>query len=268
MAHIYETIIIGATPEGLDLAEQLSGEGRKTIIISSHFRYRTSRHKLNGIELLEATAVFLSFSHGLFGVNVETTTSKGAIFGCNVVFATGTKPIKSSLKNQNIVYKAIDLIGKHKSEPVVIYGNNDTAVSYALDLAKRYCYVYLCTPDFELGNNKRQVKKINETANIVHLQGCNITGCKNDKEGKLVEVSLDTYTNITTKALVVALGRNPDIPTWTKRYLSVLPNGLADVTANCESTLVPGVYAIGAISGKTAKKDIKKLAITLLTKFN
>jgi len=268
MAHIYETIIIGATPEGLDLAEQLSGEGRKTIIISSHFRYRTSKHKLEGVEQLEATAVFLSFSHGLFGVNVETTTSKGAVFGCNVVFATGTKPIKSSLKNSNIVYKAIDLIGKHKSEPVVIYGNNDTAVSYALDLAKRYCYVYLCTPDFELGNNKRLAKKINETANIVHLQGCNITGCKNDKEGKLVEVSLDTYTNITTKALVVALDRSPDIPSWTKRYLSVLPNGIADVTVNCESTLVPGVYAIGALSDKSAKKDIKKLATTLLTKFN
>ena len=153
MAHIYETIIIGATPEGLDLAEQLSGEGRKTIIVSSHFKYRTTRHKLNGVELLEATAVFLSFSHGLFGVNVETTNSKGAIFGCNVVFATGTKPVKSVLKNQNIVYKAIDLVGKHKSEPVVIYGNNGTAVSYALDLAKKYCYVYLCTPDFELGSN-------------------------------------------------------------------------------------------------------------------
>jgi thioredoxin reductase len=261
MEAIYDVIIIGATPEGIELAKKLSVTNKKIIIISSKF-YTTI--DCENVSQLEAEVVFLSYIRGLIGANVIQENSKGIIYGTNLVLATGTKPIKTSLRNSNIRYKALDIPGKHKSEPAVIYGNNEEAASYALDLAKRFCYVYFCTKDFELNCSKRLQKKINETANIVHLPGCNIMSCKNDKDGKLAEVTLDTYATITTSALVCALGRTPDIPTFARKFIGVAEDGFVEIKDFNESKLVPGVYAVGDLCRTKAKKDLTKLATHLI----
>jgi thioredoxin reductase len=263
MEAIYDVIIVGATPEGIELAKKLSATNKKIIIISSKF-YTTI--DCENVSQLEAEVVFLSYIRGLIGANVIQENSKGIIYGTNLVLATGTKPIKTSLRNPNIRYKALDIPGKHKSEPAVIYGNNEEAASYALDLAKRFCYVYFCTKDFELNCSKRLQKKINETANIVHLPGCNIMSCKNDKDGKLAEVTLDTYATITTTALIFALGRIPDMPNFARRFIDTDKDGFADIKEFNESKLVPGIYAIGSLCRTKAKKDITKLATHLITK--
>jgi thioredoxin reductase len=261
MEAIYDVIIVGATPEGIELAKKLSVTNKKIIIISSKF-YTTI--DCENVSQLEAEVVFLSYIRGLIGANVIQENSKGIIYGTNLVLATGTKPIKTSLRNSNIRYKALDIPGKHKSEPAVIYGNNEEAASYALDLAKRFCYVYFCTKDFELNCSKRLQKKINETANIVHLPGCNIMSCKNDKDGKLAEVTLDTYATITTSALVCALGRTPDIPTFARKFIGVAEDGFVEIKDFNESKLVPGVYAVGDLCRTKAKKDLTKLATHLI----
>jgi thioredoxin reductase len=265
MVSIYDVIIVGATPEGIELAKKLADTSKKVIIISSKF-YTDFEFEFDNLSKLEAEAVFLSYTRGLIGVNVLQGDTKGIIYGTNLVLATGTKPIKASLKNANIRYKALDILGKHKSEPVVVYGNNEEAGLYALDLAKRFCYVYFCTKDFELNCSKRLQKKINETANIVHLPGCSIISCKNDKDGKLAEITLDTYATITTTALVFALGRIPDMPSFARRFIDTGEDGFADVKEFNESKLVPGIYAIGNLCRNNTKKDITKLATHLITK--
>lgn len=260
MVTIYDVIIIGATPEGIELAKKPSVTNKKVILISSKFYTEVN---LDNVSLLEAEVVFLSYTRGLIGANVLQENSKGIIYGTNIVLATGTKPIKAPLKNVNIRYKAIDIPGKHKAEPAVVYGNNEEAALYALDLAKRFCYVYFCTKDFELNCSKRLQKKINETANIVHLPGCNIMSCKNDKDGKLAEVTLDTYATITTTALVFASGRTPDMPNFAHRFIDTDEDGFADIKEFNESKLVPGIYAIGSLCRSRAKRDITKLATHL-----
>jgi thioredoxin reductase len=261
MTIIYDVIIIGATSEGLELAKKLSTSDKKVMLISSKF-YNTV--DFQNVSLLEAEVVFLSYIRGLIGVNVMQGDTKGIIYGTSLVLATGTKPVKASLRNANIRYKAIDIPGKHKAEPVVVYGNNEEAALYALDLAKRFCYVYFCTKDFELNCSKRLQKKINETANIVHLPGCNIMSCKNDKNGKLIEVTLDTYATITTSALVCALGRTPDMPTFARKFIGVAEDGFVEIKDFNESKLVPGVYAVGDLCRTKAKKDLTKLATHLI----
>lgn len=257
MVSIYDIIIVGATPEGLELAKEFMTSGKKVILISSKFYKNVD---LAAVTKLEAEVVFISYTHGLFGANVLQGNLKGTIFGTNIIFATGTKPIKSSLKNLNICYKAIDIVGKHKSEPAVVYGNSEEAAFYALDLAKRFCYVYLCTKEFDLKCSKKLQKKINETANIVHLPGCCVLSCKNNKEGKLIEVTLDTYATIKTTVMVHAQGRLPDVPAFLKRYIELDADGFAKVKEFNESTLVPGVYAIGKLCRNFTKRDLKKLS--------
>lgn len=264
MSRIYKNIIIGATPEGLALAAELAGETNDTLLVSSHFMY--GEKPIPGVEFFTAEAVYLQYSHGLFVLSVVQETTKGMLCGLSVIFATGTRPIKTTLKNSNIHYKALDLPGRHKSEPVVIYGNNDDSANYALELSKRYRYVYLCTKEFNLACKPRLVKKINNTANIVHLPSCNIMSCKNDKSGKLAEVTLDTYASIKSSGLIFALGRIPDIPAFSKHYIAEGPSGTLQTKAFNESTLVPGVYAIGALCEKFSKKDLIKLAEHLKSK--
>ena len=167
MSRIYKNIIIGATPEGLALAEELANNTNDTVVISYNFIYGTKQ--IAGVEYLTAEAVYLQYSHGLFVLNTMFGVFKGTVCGTNLILATGTKPIKTTLKNTNICYKALDIPGRYKDQPVVIYGNNKEAVTYALDLSRRFGYVYLCTREFDLDCDQRLIAKVNDKANIVHL---------------------------------------------------------------------------------------------------
>ena len=263
MAYMYETIIIGATHEGLTLAEMLASPDRKIAVISSNFIYKTSSHKLENVQLVQATGIFLSYNHGLFDLSTMTGSLKGHFCSPRLVLATGTKPIKTSLKNLNICYKPEDIVGKHKTKPAIVYGTTEEAAKYALDLSNRFGYLYFCTQGLELPCSKKLQKKVNETANIVHLPSCIVTGCKNNKEGQLSEVTLDAYATIKSSALVFALGRIPDFPNFTRKFIGQTSEGFADVTSQNESKLVPKFYAIGKLCAKTTKKDLNRLAVLI-----
>lgn len=260
---IYKVIILGGDPSGLALAEQLSQAKLPTALVSTNLVYKTSQD-LTNIDIVEKQGIFLSFTHGLFGITLADRTS---IFGESLVIATGTKPIKASLKNHNIIYKPSDIKGKYKHLPAVVFGNNDFAVEAALDFAKRFRYVYLCSDSFELACSKRLAKKIANTANIVHLPNSGLLSCKNDKSGQLSEIILQTYDSIKSSVLLISNGRLPDVPQFLKRYIKVNAAGYAEVKSNKESTLVPGVYAIGGVLEKSSKKDINNLAQGLVAKF-
>lgn len=266
MTQAFDVIIIGATPHGLALAERLSAAGLSVNLLSSNFIYKTPKYKIDAVTCTQGTAVFLSYSAGLLGVNYTTTLGNYSIFGYNIVLATGDKPIKSTLRNTNILYKAIDAPDKQKTASAVVYGNTDTAAEYALDLAKRFGYVYHCTKEFLLHCNPKIIKKLNETPNIVHLPSCNILSCRNDRDGKLTSIMLDTYATINTSTLIYATGRTPDMPTFTKRYIFTDSEGYAATNLNNESLLVPGIYAIGGLCKTFTNKDLKRVAEHIINK--
>jgi thioredoxin reductase len=266
MTQAYDVIIIGATPAGIALAEKLGAAGLLVNLLSSNFIYKTSKHKLDNVTCTQGTAVLLSYSYGLLGVNFTTQTGNSAVFGYNIVLATGDKPIKATLRNSNILYKAIDAHEKQKAASAVVYGNTDAAATYALELSKKFGYVYHCTKDFDLLCNTKLKKKLNDTPNIVHLPSCTVLSCKNDKNGKLTNLTLDTYATINTSTLVFATGRLPDVPAFSKRYILTDSEGFAVVDANGESSQVPGVYAIGSLCKTFTNKDLKHVAEHIINK--
>ena len=79
--------------------------------------------------------------------------------------ANQLKPLKILLRIL-ICYKPSEITINPKNKPAVVYGDGELAVSYALELAKKFKYVYLCSSVFKLDCNSKLLNKLNNTANI------------------------------------------------------------------------------------------------------
>ena len=240
MSQLYDVIVIGASEEGISFCEQLLAKttGLKVALVSRNFNRQVD---VAGLTKISGEVIFSTYNRGMIGLTLHDRTQ---VFGVNVVLAVGTRPIKSNLKNSNIHYNLLN-IKASKTTPAVVVGNNNLAVSYALALAKKFKYVYLCSSSVELNCDAKYIKKLENVANIAHLSNCNIIGCKNDKDGKLVEVQLDTYSSIRCSTLVMSLGRVPDNPGLAKRMVEVDSNGYVITKEFNVTTVIPNIYAIG-----------------------
>lgn len=251
MSQLYDVIVIGASEEGISFCEQLLAKtvGLKVALVSRNF---TRPVEIAGLTKITGEVIFSSYNRGMIGLTLHDRTQ---VFGINVVIAVGTKPIKSSLKNSNIQYNLTDL-KTSKSSPAVVVGNDNLAVNYALTMAKKFKYVYLCSSTIELDCNNKYLKKLENVANIVHLPNCNVIGCKNDKDGNLVEIQLDTYSAIRCSALVMSLGRTPDSSGLSKRMIEVDADGYIITKEFNTTTIVPKIYAIGTCTRSSTKNRL------------
>ena len=248
MSQLYDVIVIGASEEGISFCEQLLAKttGLQVALVSRNFNRPVD---IAGLTKIPGEVIFSTYNRGMIGLTLHDRTQ---VFGVNVVIAVGTKPVKSNLKNTNIHYNLLN-IKASKTTPAVVAGNNNLAVSYALALAKKFKYVYLCSNSVELNCDAKYIKKLENVANIVHLPNCNVLGCKNDKDGKLVEVQLDTYSSIRCSVLVMSLGRIPDNPGLSKRMIEVDSNGYVVTKGFNVTTIVPNIYAIGTCTKSGTK---------------
>ena len=248
MSQLYDVIVIGASEEDISFCEQLLAKtvGLKVALVSRNFNRPV---EVTGLTKITGEVIFSSYNRGMIGLTLHDRTQ---VFGVNVIIAVGTKPVKSNLKNSNIRYNLLD-IKVSKNSPVVVAGNDTLAVTYALTLSKKFKYVYLCSNSIELACEARYLKKLENTANIVHLPNCNVIGCKNDKNGNLAEVQLDTYSSIRCTALVMSLGRTPDNSGLSKRMIETDVNGYIVTKGFNVTTIVPTIYAIGACTKNGTK---------------
>lgn len=248
MSQLYDVIVIGASEEGINFCEQLLAKttGLNVALVSRNFNRPVD---IAGLTKISGEVIFSTYNRGMIGLTLHDRTQ---IFGVNVIIAVGTKPVKSNLKNSNIRYNLLD-IKASKNSPAVVAGNDALAVTYALTLAKKFKYVYLCSSSVELACEARYLKKLENTANIVHLPNCNVIGCKNDKNGNLTEVQLDTYSSIRCTALVMSLGRLPDNSGLSKRMIETDVNGYIVTKGFNVTTIVPTIYAIGTCTKNGTK---------------
>ena len=102
----------------------------------------------------------------------------------------------------------------------------------------------------------------------MHLPNCNVISCKNDKEGNLAEVQLDTYSSIRCTALIMSLGRTPDNSGLSKRMIEVDSDGYIKTKEFNATTVVPKIYAIGTCTRSTAKNRLLPVINNLIEKNN
>ena len=255
---LYDVIILGASDAGIALCEMLKAKSPETkvALVSKHFNYVRSANKLLDTKLISGESVISSYNHGVI---ILTLKDRSLVVGKNLVIATGGKPIKATkdaFKNTNICYKPSEITINPKNRPAVVYGDGELAVSHALELAKKFKYVYLCSSVFKLDCNSKLLNKLNNTANVVHLPNCHITSCKNDKEGKLAEVTLDTYETIKCSALVLALGRLPDVSGVGARMIELDQDSYVKINSLHQTTIVPTIYAVGECTKHNTKRSI------------
>jgi len=265
---LYDVIVIGASVEGIALCEYLNAKNPnfKVALISKTFKYLTSKTKLASTTQIVGESIYSSYYHGVIGFTLK---DKKTVYGKTAVIATGSKPIKplpdcDCFKNSGIVYKPIDIENASKNEQVVVNGSNTDAVKYAIELSKKFRYVYLCSYKFKLDCDTRLLKKLNDLPNVVHLPGCNVMACKKGKNGKLQEITLDTYSVIHCSALVGAFGRLPDVSGISPKMIEVDDAGYAITKAHNETTKVPGIYALGACTNHNTKQSITVVGNALL----
>ena len=135
---------------------------------------------------------------------------------------------------------------------------------FALTMAKKFKYVYLCSDVFKLNCDTKLLKKLNETANIVHLPNCFITSVKNDKEGNLQEIALNTYDTINCAALVLALGRKPYVNGIDLKMVELDADKYVIINSQHQTTRVPNIYAIGECTKHNTKRSITLVGSQLL----
>ena len=263
---LYDVIIIGASIEGIVLAEYIKAKAPETkvALVSKHFNFVKATNKLLDTELIIGESVYSNFNHGLI---ILTLKNKQLVVGKNVVIATGGYPIKAPAdryKNKNICYNPRDIAINPKNKPAIVFGNGNDAVNFALTMAKKFKYVYLCSEVFKLGCDAKLLKKLNDTANIVHLPNCFITSCKNDKDGKLQEVTLNTYDTIKCSALVLALGRKPHVNGVDPKMIELDADKYIKINTQHQSTKVPNIYAIGECTKHNTKRSITLVGNQLL----
>ena len=263
---LYDIVILGASDAGIALCEMLKyrSPDTKIALVSKHFNNVKQINKLSNIDLITGESMLSSYNHGLI---ILTLKDRQLVVGKTLVIATGGKAIKAArdtFKNSNICYKPSEITINPKNRPAVVYGDGELAVSYALELSKKFKYVYLCSAVFKLECNTKLLNKLNNTANIVHLPNCHIASCKNDKEGRLAEVTLDTYETIRCSALVLALGRLPDISGVSPRMIELDQDKYIKINSVHQTTLVPNIYAIGECTKHNTKRSINTVCNHIL----
>lgn len=263
---LYDVIIIGASVEGIALAEYIKAKAPETkvALVSKHFNFVKAANKLLDTELITGESIYSNFNHGLI---ILTLKNKQLVVGKNVVIATGGYPIRAPAdryKNKNICYNPRDITINPKNKPAIVFGNNNDAVNFALSMAKKFKYVYLCSEVFKLDCDAKLLKKLNDVANIVHLPNCFITSCKNDKSGKLQEVTLNTYDAIKCSAVVLALGRKPHVSGVDPKMIELDVDSYIKINAQHQSTKVPNIYAIGECTKHNTKRSITLVGNQLL----
>ena len=255
---LYDVIILGASEAGIALCEQikLKSPESKIALVSKHFNFIKHPDKLADTKLILGESVLSSYNHGLIILSLK---NRQLVVGKNLVIATGGKAIKvpkEQFKNNKIYYKPSDIPNAAKTKPAVVYGNGTDAVNYAITMSKKFKYVYLCSDVFKLDCDNKLIKKLNNIANIVHLPNCHITACKNDRDGNICEVSLDTYDTIKCTVLVLALGRLPDVSGIDLKMIELDNAGFIKINAGYQTTRVPNIYAIGECTKHNVKKGI------------
>ena len=263
---LFDVVVLGASVEGIALCEYLKTKSPelKVALVSRHFNFVKLTNKLLDTELILGESAFSSFNHGLV---ILTLKDRRIVVGKNLVIATGGNPIlgpADKYKNKNICYNPRDITISAKNKPAVVYGNNADAVNFALTMSRKFKYVYLCSETFDLKCDIKLLKKLNDTANIVHLPNCHIASCKNDKDGNLTEIALDTYDTIKCAALVLALGRIPDVNGIDLRMIELDEDKYVKINTQHQTTITPNIYAIGECTRHNTKRSITTVGNILL----
>lgn len=284
---MYDTIIIGGGPAGMTSALYLLRENKKVLIIEKESfggQIATSPRLENYPSI--KTISGLEFSSNLFdqieeaGVEFEldevvsitkdnnvfkVKTSGGSFESKTVIIASGCKHRHMNLEKED------ELIGKgvsycatcdgpfYKDEEVVLIGDANSAIIYAMALASYCKKVKICTLFDNFFAEKYMVDKIISLPNVCVQHNLNLLKFDLDENNKFKGLIFeDTKTKEIIKepckGVFIAIGQIPQ-NNFVDSSLVDLKDGYIKVNQRME-TKTDGLYAIGDCTDKEIRQVI------------
>jgi thioredoxin reductase len=156
-----------------------------------------------------------------------------------------------------------------KDQPALVIGEQDSDVKLALEVAKRYKQVYLCTKALDIAKNipAATAKKLAKVENIAVLPNTSISKVI-VKEGALHKVELDNYATVNCSAIYAKTNAKPAVEFIPKKIIPRDAEGYLVVSEKGESTLVPKCYAAGNCLPKYTKNMEQAIVKAILNDFN
>lgn len=263
-----DIIIIGDSKAGHAVLDKIASSKPtiKVAFVSDTFKSYTTHDYLN-VEYIKGKVVFTDYKNRLFGVYLEDGSrlySTHLVIASGVAYAPftiGTKVIPQVFNNVDDIPKAA------KNQPAVVICNKNSEVKFALEVAKKYKQVYLCTKEISINNvTEANLKKLANTENLVVLPNTSIVKTI-IKENILQKVELDNYSTINCSAIYVKTEATPDVAFVSERLINRDELGYLVTSQSAESTLVPKCFAVGNCAQKYTKTMMHELVETILSDF-
>ena len=193
------------------------------------------------------------------------------IFSTHLITAAGLNYEPLIINNEKVpnVFNTLDDVSKlAKDQPALVICNQDSDAKFALEVAKKYKQVYLCTKTVDLNESASAttVKKLAKTENLAVLPNTSIQKVILDKNGSLQKIELDNYSEINCSAIFAKTASKPAID-FIPRKILPREDGYPAVKDNCESALVPKFFAAGNCLKKYTKTMEQKLIDSILNDF-
>jgi len=268
MNYQVDVIIIGDSKVGHEMLDKLASNKRaiKFAFISQVFKSTTTHDYLN-VEYFRDEVTFTDYKNRLFGCYLK---NGNRIYGTHLIIASGLSYSPLMLNNKPAigVFNNTDDIPKTaKNQPAIVICNQNSEVKFALDVAKKYKQVYLCSKDFSINDiTPANIKKLAEAKNLAVLPNTSLLKTI-AKEGILQKVELDNYATLNCSAIYVKTDATPAVKFIPDNLIQRDDVGYLVTNERAESTLVPKCFAIGNCAKKYTKAMEQALIDTILNDF-
>jgi thioredoxin reductase len=263
-----DVIIIGDSRSGHEILDKLAAN-RPTVkfaFVSQAFKSTTTHDYLN-VEYFRNEVVLVDYKNRLFGCYLK---NGNRIYSTHLIIAAGLNYSPLMLNNKPAVgvFNTVDDIPKTaKNQPAVVICNQNSDVKFALDVAKKYKQVYLCTKDFSIESiTSANAKKLEEAKNIVILPNTSLLKAL-AKDGVLNKVELNNYATLNCSAIYVKTDATPAVQFIPDNLIQKDEAGYLITNERAESTLVPKCFAIGNCAKKFTKAMEQSLVEAILSDF-
>ena len=263
-----DVIIVGDSKSGHEVLDKIAANKPtiKVAFISKEFKSYTTHDYLN-VEYIKGEVVFTDYRNRLFGCYLKDGSR---IYCTHLIIATGLAYSPLVLNNKPVPYvfnNADDIPKTAKNMPAVVLCNDNSAVKFALSVAKKYKQIYLCSNEIAITDiTEANRKKLEQAENIAILPNTNIVKII-VKEGVLQKVELDNYATLNCSAIYAKTDSKPDVAFVSEKLIQRDADGYLIVNENVESTLVPKCFAVGNCIKKYTKTMLPLLVESVLNDF-
>ena len=264
-----DVIIIGDSTTGHEILDKIASTNPAiNIAFISHEFKSTTTHDYRNVKYFKNKVEYVSYRHKLFCCY---TNNGDNLFSTHLIVASGLnyEPLVINGEQVPNVFNTLDEVPKlAKDQPALVVCNKDADAKLALDVAKKYKQVYLCTPAVDISEQVSNtiVKKLAKVENIAILPNTCVHKTVVNKDGMLQKVELNNYSEINCSAIYTKTASTPAID-YIPRKILPRDDGYPSVKENCESALVPGFFAAGSCLKKYTKAMEQKLIETILSAF-